>query len=479
VRLFRSRSSGTPESERPARSAVPAAAAAIAIIIALGSVGVFWMARGANWISYGGPSSAARLSSPTPTNVKKSAMPMDRAAQFSAPSANVVWASLAGFELSRSTDRGNTWEQRRLPPAAGDASMMGEVSFLDARQGWYSRGTLAPWTTACGGEAVEIWHTSDGAATWSRQSPGAIVAGACEGLSFIDPSHGFLSSWGTGNSPTIYRTSDGGRSWVGATLLDPPGFKTQTYATLRAGRVKAFGSTLLVAASMGAPQDEYIFRSTDGGATWTYVARSDSRENRVMFVTESRWVILLAQLETIDSGRIWHSYSSDYLLPAPYSSEVVFAESLVGYGTALGGIQRTVDGGAHWVRIAMPGTSPPDPALSTYRWPNVPVGRIGAGLTYDAKHGYLLMFGGSTWVSDSVSSPPGFIETNRLLKFLSNETWIWDGNHWTLLHPPKSPPPGAFLAMAYDPQSQRVIVIGANGLAMWAWDGTNDWVQLT
>jgi hypothetical protein len=191
-----------------------------------------------------------------------------------------------------------------------------------------------------------------------------------------------------------------------------------------------------------------------------------------MFVSESRWVILLAQLETTDSGRTWHSYSSDYLLPAPNSYEVVFAESLVGYGTARGGIQRTLDGGSHWVRIAMPGTSPPDPALSTYRWPNVPVGRIGAGLTYDVKHGYLLMFGGSTYVSDSVSSPPGFIETNGLRPYLSNETWTWDGNHWTLLHPPSSPPASSNLAMAYDPRSQRVILEGR-----WAWDGTT-WTEL-
>jgi len=41
---------------------------------------------------------------------------------------------------------------------------------------------------------------------------------------------------------------------------------------------------------------------------------------------------------------------------APVAPQTTFGDSLVGYATVRGSIQRTVDGGAHWVMIKTPGT---------------------------------------------------------------------------------------------------------------------------
>lgn len=63
-----------------------------------------------------------------------------------------------------------------------------------------------------------------------------------------------------------------------------------------------------------------------------------------------------------------------------------------------------------------------------------------------------------------------------------NDTWQWDGNQWTQLSPPVSPPARSGGAMAYDP-GRKVIVLfgGSDNLGKrlndtWIWDG-NSWKE--
>jgi photosystem II stability/assembly factor-like uncharacterized protein len=159
--------------------------------------------------------------------------------------------------------------------------------------------------------------------------------------------------------PTIYRTSDGGRSWAPRTLPDPPGFVSQAGFTLRVRSIKAFGKSVL--ASAGGPQESgkqsaYIFQSPDDGASYSYVTAALGNE---VFVTPMRWLRLANNQtsdETLDGGRTWHPFTADYSDAAGVASTYVFADDKVGYGTVRGAIHRTVDGGAHWVVIKTPGT---------------------------------------------------------------------------------------------------------------------------
>jgi photosystem II stability/assembly factor-like uncharacterized protein len=279
-------------------------------------------------------------------------MPMT--AQLSARSDNVVWAFFAGFALYRSTDRGNTWEERSLPYS--QPGWLPEIAFVDGQAGWYS---TSEWLTAtqCDAQQTGMWHTTDGGATWSRQSTSGIALAQCkEGLSFVDSTHGFLGAWDPSHSPTIYRTSDGGRSWHGSTLPDPPGFTTQNGNSLRVGLVKGFDGTLLVRAFRG-PAEEYVFGSTDGGATWTHLAttgNSSSHGSAVAFVSPSRWLKIgndSSGLETTDAGKTWHTFVTDYADAAGVASLFVFGDDRVGYGTVRGVVHRTLDGGSHWMMI--------------------------------------------------------------------------------------------------------------------------------
>jgi photosystem II stability/assembly factor-like uncharacterized protein len=259
------------------------------------------------------------------------------------------------------------WQQRPIPPGNFPRA---EISFIDDRQGWLTTGGVPE--TQCNGAGTAVWHTSDAGTTWQQvasvdwqhQVPGGIGYRQCkEGLSFVDAMHGLLGASDPNSRPTIYRTADGGHTWAPSTLPNPPGFVTLGAGdALTPGLAKGFGKTLLLPAWGMQPgaqvETEYIFRSVDGGATWTYIAIGGQGINNVTFVTESRWLKLPNSgngFETTDAGKTWHSYPSDYQSAAGVASVFAFGDGLVGYGTVRGGIRRTVDGGLHWTWIKTPG----------------------------------------------------------------------------------------------------------------------------
>jgi photosystem II stability/assembly factor-like uncharacterized protein len=329
----------------------------IAVALIVAAIGVVLMAR---------PALAPSLDSPA-NHIKGPTLPipMPTWAQLSALPSGAVWVLVANTVLFQSTDHGSSWVQRPLPPTNG--GYLPEVSFADLNNGWYSTGGSPE--TQCNGAGTAIWRTTDGGATWRQVVvvPGSSGIGypQCkEGLSFIDATHGFLAAWDDNHPPSIYHTSDGGANWTAAILPDPPGFTTLAGGfTLRAGLVRAYGSTLLVPAwgmQPGAQAAmEYVFASVNGGTTWTYLATTESGINNVTFVSASRWLELIVpeqSVETTDAGKTWHAYSSDYSQAAPVAPQIVFGDSLVGYATVRGSIQRTVDGGLHWTYIKTPGT---------------------------------------------------------------------------------------------------------------------------
>ena len=154
-------------------------------------------------------------------------------------------------------------------------------------------------------------------------------------MSFIDPMHGFLGADDPNRPPTIYRTSDGGLTWSGSTLPDPPGFVTQGGGfALHAGLIKGFNDTLLVQAwgmQNGAQAEtDYVFRSTDGGATWKYLAKPGNGMNNITFVTANRWLQIGndgSAVETTDAGRTWGAFPTDYHDAAGVASLFVFGDS--------------------------------------------------------------------------------------------------------------------------------------------------------
>jgi hypothetical protein len=103
-----------------------------------------------------------------------------------------------------------------------------------------------------------------------------------------------------------------------------------------------------------------------------------------------------------------------------------------------------------------------------------PPPRLGAGMTYDAAHERVVLFGGYTGESTDGGGVLG-------------DTWQWDGRVWTESTPTSSPPAAQKSELAYDLSRQRVVLFGGcNEPAYlsinchadtWEWDGTT-WTQL-
>ena len=125
------------------------------------------------------PASTAPASTPTaspsPTG-SPTPITLPSTAQLSAPSATVVWALVAGTRLFRSSDRGDTWDERPVPT---DPLGQNEVAFISQIEGWLAR--PAQPGTQCTFQSVGIAHTTDAGATWVQlvAAAGFSVCGAC------------------------------------------------------------------------------------------------------------------------------------------------------------------------------------------------------------------------------------------------------------------------------------------------------------
>lgn len=274
---------------------------------------------------------------------------MPTTADLSAPSAGLVWALIGGSRLFVSSDRGRTWQERAMPKAP-PGSEADEISFVDDTYGWMS---------TCANTATLLWKTTDGARSWHTVSS-PFPSGQClYGLSFVDRSHGFMPVNYENGPPAVFSTPDAGETWNGVHVENPPAFQPgQPGYAFTVLRIVRFGSVYYLAAHGSVPAGEvgWVFRSTDG-VSFTYLASTPYPADSLTFVTSNRWLQLNSSaVETIDSGKSWHAFTTEYSQAAPVAPQVVFGDAEVGYASVRGSIQRTTDGGVHWESITTPGT---------------------------------------------------------------------------------------------------------------------------
>lgn len=116
--------------------------------------------------------------------------------------------------------------------------------------------------------------------------------------------------------------------------------------------------------------------------------------------------------------------------------------------------------------------APPTPIANPSNG-NAPPARIGPAVGFDPITRMLIMFGGAPATGSNLAT--GHPAT-RL-----DDTWAWDGQKWTQLHP-KATPPALFGArMIVDPNTQRLLLVSGAGdvsgnalqqEGMWEWDGS-------
>ncbi len=177
----------------------------------------------------------------------------------SAVSARVAWASGAGGTYARTTDGGRTWHAGQVPGAS--ELDFRDVDAFDAR---------TAYLLAIGeGERSRIYKTTDGGRHWAQQFRNRRAGAFYDCMAFWDERRGLAISDPVDGRFLVIRTEDGGRNWkeidssgMPPALAGEGGFAASGTCVAVSGRAEAWFGT-------GGPEGPRVFRSGDGGRTWT------------------------------------------------------------------------------------------------------------------------------------------------------------------------------------------------------------------
>jgi photosystem II stability/assembly factor-like uncharacterized protein len=249
-------------------------------------------------------------------------------------SANAGWA-LTNNALYRSDDAGDSWQD--ITPPATEARWIGDVFFLNESLGWVESSTGQ--TQEVEEEPrVEIFRTLDGGQTWIPSilpDQRSLSSGTTPTyLNFADEMHGWLALSGESNANfsygELFKTTDGGLTWT--RLPDPPAGAPVHFVSATNGWMA------------GGPAGDELYATSDGGQSWqplvvdlppAYAARSKAVSYEVptftspehgtlaVTVTGNRDDAALLFYTTEDGGRSW-SVSSVF----PSSSPIEFGQRI-------------------------------------------------------------------------------------------------------------------------------------------------------
>ena len=238
-----------------------------------------------------------------------------------------------------------------------------------------------PDTFYVGAVAGGVWKTSDGGATWLPLTDGTRISSV--GAMAVAPSNPNIIYVGTGEAAPrgditygdgVYRSTDGGKTWtflgladsrqIGALIVDP---KDPDIVL-----VAAFGH------AFGPNTERGVFRTTDGGRSWTKVLYKDAETGAidVSFDPHDSRIVYAALWQarrqpwnfssggpgsglyrSIDGGVTWMRLSGNGLpggILGRIHISVSGADSRRVYAmieAAQGGLYRSDDGGVHWQRV--------------------------------------------------------------------------------------------------------------------------------
>ncbi|CAN5219705.1 oxidoreductase [soil metagenome] len=135
-------------------------------------------------------------------------------------------------------------------------------------------------------------------------------------------------AWVSGTKGTVGRTIDGGKTWQ---VLTVPGAEKLDFRD-----IEAFSDTTATILSIGPGEDSRIYKTTDGGTSWTLQFRNPDKEaffDALAFWDETHGLALSDPVNgkyrlvaTDNAGKTWTPLPSDKM-PAALAKEGAFAAS--------------------------------------------------------------------------------------------------------------------------------------------------------
>ena len=256
------------------------------------------------------------------------------------------------------------------------------------------------WTAGVGGKVLV---TTNGGSNWNSVGGGAIGTNDIYAIEALDANTAFVTTTPTSSSTFIFRTINGGITW------------TQVY-TQSGGfidAIKMYNASNGIALGDPVGGKWTILKTTDGGATWARIATEPTQVG-----TEASWN---NSLSTIGTTNIWFGTNSNRIYRSTdggmtwSSSSVAFQNSInIGFSSAQYGIAgaddgsaaRTTDGGITWTPVSVGGSG-------------AVTGLSGVGVDFFASKGgtvYRSTNRGATWTE----SFTGSIGNLRHLSFVAN-----------------------------------------------------------
>ena len=163
------------------------------------------------------------------------------------------------LEAYRTTDGGANWSKVALDQFNSFQLSALQMTFVNAQDGW----ALASLSEITNDRPGVLYRTTDSGATWTRSQ--APIGGA---LQFLNATTGWIIG-GRVNyvRNLLYITQDGGQTWAGQRLDLPLDAAT---ANIMIGAPTFFSATT-GAIAVNLEQRVQIYRTEDGGLTWTGV----------------------------------------------------------------------------------------------------------------------------------------------------------------------------------------------------------------
>jgi photosystem II stability/assembly factor-like uncharacterized protein len=260
--------------------------------------------------------------------------------------------------LYHTADGGLTWTISSTPFSGGD------LSFLDANNGWM----LADLGVGAGSNAVAVFQTNDGGATWTQtytndpNNPEASGSLPLGGLKSDLVPVSMQTAWvgGVVYSPGtvyLYRTDDGGATWTPVNLEIPEGAEEFELGIDR-DQMRFVSATdgFLIVRMSGDSTQTAVYVTEDGGETWTLTPTLIPEAGQSGILSAEEVVIYNGEqfYVTRDAARTWATVSPDIVFGDSFAL-MDFVNPNSGWIVSIAddhhSLYRTHDGGATWLPV--------------------------------------------------------------------------------------------------------------------------------
>jgi len=299
--------------------------------------------------------------------------------------ATAIWAAAINADgsindsFTKSTDGGLTWISGTFNAGTG----LSQLFAIDATTCWALFNT---------GASQGIYKTVDGGATWVKKGGVFNASSFADVLHFFNDNDGYAMGDPVGGYYEIYTTTDGGETWTRVPQANIPAPTSGEYGIT--GNVSSVGNNTWFGTNQGR-----VFRSTDKGYTWqaTLTPFGNAETVSASFRDANVGICFRSYLNmgiepilnvTVDGGATWSSLSVNGSMYARWFAFIPgTASTWVGSSSEVGfeGISLTENDGVDWSDLTI-GTPIQAPAFvnnSTGYAGTWVVGGVGGMLVYN------------------------------------------------------------------------------------------------